>query len=159
MTDVPGPGALKWALLGVASLAATGVGCAAGAPASFADARGDGTYNVVVITVDTLRADRLGAYGFDGVATPAIDRLAREGILFDNAQTTAPLTLPAHTSLFTGNYPLFHGVRDNGGFLVPEEAETLAEVLRARVSHRWLRRGLRARQALEPEPGIRRLLR
>lgn len=97
--------------------------------ADFASLRGDTNYNVLVVTLDTVRADRLGPYGFAEVATPAMDRLAREGILFENAHSTTPLTLPAHTSLFTGNYPLRHGVIDNGGFLVPQEANTLAEVL------------------------------
>ncbi len=116
----------------VTLLAWCAVGCSGGSPSgSVADARGEGPYNVVVVTLDTLRADRLGAYGFSDISTPAIDGLARHGVLFENAHSTTPLTLPAHTSLFTGNYPLLHGVIDNGGYLVPEEAETLAEVLGA----------------------------
>ncbi len=116
----------------VTLLAWCAVGCSGGSPSgSVADARGEGPYNVVVVTLDTLRADRLGAYGFSDISTPAIDGLARDGVLFENAHSTTPLTLPAHTSLFTGNYPLLHGVIDNGGYLVPEEAETLAEVLGA----------------------------
>ena len=116
----------------VTLLAWCAVGCSGGSPSgSVADACGEGPYNVVVVTLDTLRADRLGAYGFSDISTPAIDGLARDGVLFENAHSTTPLTLPAHTSLFTGNYPLLHGVIDNGGYLVPEEAETLAEVLGA----------------------------
>src|SRR5262245_42071501 len=69
--------------------------------------------NLLVVTLDTTRADRLPAYGFSGVATPALDRLAREGVVFDRAQTVAPLTLPSHVSLFTGMYPPHHQVRDN----------------------------------------------
>jgi arylsulfatase A-like enzyme/predicted Zn-dependent protease len=88
--------------------------------------------NLVVITVDTLRADRLGAYGFADIRTPAIDSLAANGVLFENCITPAPLTLPAHTSLFTGTYPLHHGVRDNGGFVVPSQATTLAELFHKR---------------------------
>ena len=120
-----------WARGAVALVAGCVLGCSAEVPSGggVADARGEGPYNVVVVTLDTLRADHLGAYGFSEVATPAIDSLADDGVLFENAHSTTPLTLPAHTSMFTGNYPLRHGVIDNGGFLVPEEAETLAEVL------------------------------
>ena len=112
-------------------LAWCALGCSVAPSGKLADARGEGPYNVVIVTLDTLRADRLGAYGFDDISTPAIDGLARDGVLFENAHSTTPLTLPAHTSLFTGNYPLRHGVIDNGGYLVPEDAETLAEVLGA----------------------------
>jgi choline-sulfatase len=86
--------------------------------------------HVILVSVDTLRADRLSCYGYSENRTPAIDRLAREGVLFEYAITPAPITLPAHASLFTGTYPVFHGVRDNSGFVLPEDAETLAEVLR-----------------------------
>ncbi len=87
--------------------------------------------NVVVITLDTLRADRLGCYGFRGVATPNIDGLAAEGVLFEQATSTVPLTLPSHTSIFTGLIPPKHGVRDNGGFFVDEKTTTLAERMKA----------------------------
>lgn len=83
--------------------------------------------NLLLITIDTLRADHLPAYGYDGVATPAISRLAREGIVFRNAFTPVPLTLPAHSSLLTGLLPFSHGVRDNGGFYLDSSAHTLAE--------------------------------
>ena len=97
----------------------------------FARLRGHKPFNVVVITLDTTRADRLGAYGFPGVQTPVIDSLAGEGILFRGAQSVTPLTLPSHTSLFSGTYPPHHGVRDNGGFIVPDELTTLAEIYKA----------------------------
>ncbi|HJO04678.1 MAG TPA: sulfatase-like hydrolase/transferase [Acidobacteriota bacterium] len=120
------------ARLAATLLACGAAGCSGETPSgSVADARGDGPYNVVVVTLDTLRADHIGAYGFTEISTPAIDGLARDGVLFESAHSTTPLTLPAHASLFTGNYPLLHGVIDNGGFVVPEEAETLAEVLGA----------------------------
>lgn len=90
-----------------------------------------GKPNIVLISVDTLRADRLGCYGFRDVETPAIDALASRGLRFERCYSTTPLTLPAHTTMLTGTHPLFHGVRDNGGFLVPQELETLAEVLKA----------------------------
>ena len=88
--------------------------------------------NLVIITLDTTRADRMGAYGNTEVATPAFDRLAREGVLFDNAVAVAPLTLPVHSSMFTGKFPPEHGVRDNGGFFLGNDQLTLAEVLKAK---------------------------
>jgi len=97
----------------------------------FARLRGDRRFNVVVVTLDTTRADRLGAYDFEGVRTPAIDSLAAEGILFRRAYSVTPLTLPSHTSLFSGTYPPHHGVRDNGGFIVPDELTTLAEIYKS----------------------------
>ena len=66
---------------------------------------------MLVITVDTLRADRVGCYGFELAHTPAIDGLAREGVRCTNAATSAPITLPAHCSIMTGLYPPAHGVR------------------------------------------------
>jgi arylsulfatase A-like enzyme/Tfp pilus assembly protein PilF len=86
--------------------------------------------NVVLITVDTLRADRLGSYGNREISTPNLDRMAESAVLFENAATSAPITLPAHASILTGTYPLFHGVRDNGRSALPPERTTLAEVLR-----------------------------
>jgi len=92
-------------------------------------ALGDGAaFNVLVITVDTIRADHIGAYGYSDVETPAMDTLAREGVLFTRAYSPTPLTLPAHTSIFSGTYPLYHGVRDNGGYIVPDELTTMAEI-------------------------------
>lgn len=88
--------------------------------------------DVVVITLDTARADRLPAYGFASVSTPALDRLAREGTVFTDAMTVAPLTLTAHTSLFTGLYPPHHGVRDNADAPLAAAHETLASNLHAR---------------------------
>jgi arylsulfatase A-like enzyme/Tfp pilus assembly protein PilF len=86
--------------------------------------------NLLLVTLDTTRADRLGPYGYSGVPTPVLDRLAAEGVVFDRAITAAPLTLPAHTSIMSGLYPPRHGVRDNGGFFVPDDTVTLAERLR-----------------------------
>jgi arylsulfatase A-like enzyme/Tfp pilus assembly protein PilF len=83
--------------------------------------------NVVVVTLDTLRADRLGCYGFRGVDTPNIDAVARDGVLFEQATATAPMTLPSHASIFTGLIPPHHGVRDNGGFFLDPAKTTLAE--------------------------------
>src|SRR2546429_1539674 len=61
--------------------------------------------NLVLITIDTLRADRLGCYGYSLIETPNLDRIARQGVLFENAVTHTPLTAPAHASIFTGLYP------------------------------------------------------
>jgi arylsulfatase A-like enzyme/Tfp pilus assembly protein PilF len=85
--------------------------------------------NVILITVDTLRADHVSAYG-DRARTPHIDRLADEGVVFERCISQTPLTLPAHVSLLSGTYPLHHRVRDNGGLAVPEELELVSETLR-----------------------------
>lgn len=87
--------------------------------------------NLLLITVDTLRADRLSCYGYSDNQTPAIDRWASEGALFERAYAEVPLTLPSHASILTGATPLFHGVRDNAGFNLPAERITLAETVRA----------------------------
>ena len=91
---------------------------------------GPNDLSVLLITLDTTRADRIGAYGFADIETPHLDRLAAEGVLFEQAQAVAPLTLPAHSSIFTGEYPPAHGVRDNGGFYLGDEHVVLAEILR-----------------------------
>ena len=88
--------------------------------------------SVLLISVDTLRADRLGSYGYAAARTPHMDALAARGLRFAQATTVVPLTLPAHTSLMTATFPPFHGVRDNGGFYVDDAQVTLAEVLKAR---------------------------
>jgi arylsulfatase A-like enzyme len=84
----------------------------------------------VIITLDTTRADRLSPYGFMNVSLPHLERLARNGIVFDNATSVAPLTLPAHTSLFTGLVPPAHGVRDNASAPLSDDRVTLAERMR-----------------------------
>lgn len=85
---------------------------------------------VILITIDTLRADRLSSYGSDRVETPHMDRLAAEGVRFDNASSTVPFTLPAHSSIMTGLYPPSHGVRENVGYVLGAEQVTLAERFR-----------------------------
>lgn len=85
--------------------------------------------HVILISVDTLRADHLSCYGYRRLETPHIDRLARDGVLFENAATVTPLTLPAHASMLTGRTPLHHGVIDNFGFVLEAGEETLAELL------------------------------
>lgn len=86
---------------------------------------------VILISIDTLRADRLSCYGYRGMRTPNIDSLARRGTLFSAVSSLAPLTLPSHVSLLTSTYPFFNGVEDNGEQL-RREVVTLATVLRGR---------------------------
>jgi choline-sulfatase len=85
--------------------------------------------NVLIITIDTLRADHLGCYGFPVARTPVIDRVASEGVRCADAVSAAPITMPAHSSIFTGLFPPAHGVRDNGAYALGEGAVTLAERL------------------------------
>jgi len=82
--------------------------------------------NVLVITIDTLRGDALGSYG-GRAETPHLDALARDGVRFTFAHAHAVVTLPSHTSILTGRYPFDHGVRDNTGYRVADDADTLAE--------------------------------
>jgi len=89
-------------------------------------------WNVLVITLDTTRADHIGAYGYRAALTPNLDRLAREGIMFRNCFASVPLTLPSHSALFTGRYPIANNVRNNGNYFLPAGETTLAEVLRGR---------------------------
>jgi len=84
---------------------------------------------VILISIDTLRADHLSVYGYRKLQTPNLDRFAREGVLFEQAISPVPLTLPAHASLLTGTLPVFHGVRDNTGFVLSEKHRTLAQAL------------------------------
>jgi choline-sulfatase len=110
---------------GLALLAATGpltaTGCARGtAPAP---ARPP---HVLLVTIDTLRADRLGCYGYRTAVTPTLDGLAARGVRFAVAVAHAPLTAPSHASILTGLTPLHHGVRDNGAFALPAAARSVA---------------------------------
>jgi arylsulfatase A-like enzyme/cytochrome c-type biogenesis protein CcmH/NrfG len=85
--------------------------------------------NVLLVTIDTLRADRLGAYGYDAAETPALDALASEGILFETVVAPSPLTLPSHASLLTSMSPPVHGLRDNAPYEMNARARLLSEVL------------------------------
>ncbi|MEW6742839.1 MAG: sulfatase-like hydrolase/transferase [Planctomycetota bacterium] len=87
--------------------------------------------SILLITLDTARADRLGCYGSRVVETPALDELAKSGVLCLNAVAPVPATVPSHASLFTGLWPFAHNVRDNGLYRLSDEARTLAEVLSA----------------------------
>jgi arylsulfatase A-like enzyme/Tfp pilus assembly protein PilF len=86
--------------------------------------------NVLLITIDTLRWDHVGAYGASDVTTPALDGLAARGVRFETAIMHAPLTAPSHASILTGLTPIRHGVRDNGAFVLPASLPTLATVFR-----------------------------
>ena len=87
--------------------------------------------SVVIVTLDTTRADHLGCYGGAGAATPRIDALARSGMRFTQALSPVPLTLPAHVTLLTGLVPRRHGVRDNAGFRLDPKISLLTERLSA----------------------------
>jgi choline-sulfatase len=114
------------AALLIAPLGAQGCSGHEGRPSSFAGAP------LVIVSIDTLRADHLPAYGYDKVATPNIDALRRDGVLYSNAYSQAPLTLPSHLSLLTGLVPPEHGVRDNLGYRFDRRGHpTLGDLLRA----------------------------
>ncbi|MBN2246670.1 MAG: sulfatase-like hydrolase/transferase, partial [Candidatus Aminicenantes bacterium] len=86
--------------------------------------------NVILITIDTLRADRLSCYSEEHVKTPHIDALAERSVIFTKAFAHNPLTLPSHTNILLGTTPLSHGVQDNVDFVVPPEFLTMAEQLK-----------------------------
>ena len=87
--------------------------------------------NVLLITIDTLRSDRVGAFGGPANLTPTLDRLAASGLRFTRAYSSAPLTLPSHTSILTAVSPPVHGIRTNGLFRLGANLPTLATVLKA----------------------------
>jgi len=119
---------LKLSLAGV--LAATMVAACASPPAA-PPARPGSARNLLLVTIDTMRADHVGAYGYAAARTPTLDRIAREGARFDRAFAPSPITLTSHASLLTGLYPPGHGARDNGMAMAPTVA-TLATALRDR---------------------------
>jgi choline-sulfatase len=88
--------------------------------------------NLLLVTIDTLRADRLHAYGYTAIETPATDRLARAGVLVQDATVQAPQTRPSHASILTGRWPFEHGIRDNFSPPLDPRHPTLATALRAR---------------------------
>jgi len=89
--------------------------------------------NILLISIDTCRADYLSCYGYPQKTTPNIDALAREGVTFENAISPVPITLPAHSSMLTGTNPIYHGVRDNNDYRLGEANVTLAEILKERA--------------------------
>jgi choline-sulfatase len=102
------------------------------APLALLAAAAAASPNLLVVTIDTLRADRVGAYGFAGGTTPAIDSLARDGMLVEDAVAHVPQTRPSHVSLFTGRLPYEHGIRDNFSKPLDPRTPTLATILKER---------------------------
>ncbi len=107
--------------------------------------------NILLVSVDTLRADHLSCYGYRGSRTPAMDRWAAEGVRFDKTYSEYPLTLPAHSTLLTGLYPFQHGVRENVGFVLPASQATLAGILKR---NGYLTAGFAGSYVLASEFGI-----
>jgi len=97
-----------------------------------AKVRKDSRLNVILVTLDTTRADRLGCYGYQKAKTPYLDSLASKGVRFLNAYCQVPLTTPSHCSILSGTYPIFHQVHNNGAYALRPEITTLAEVLKGR---------------------------
>jgi len=120
----PAPGRRRAAAAVLALVLATGVAFL------LFRGRGETRPDVLLITIDTLRADRLGCYGYGPAATPVLDALAARGVRFATAVAHAPLTAPSHASILTSLTPLRHGVRDNGAFALPSSIPTLAEAFR-----------------------------
>ena len=103
--------------------------CASKKPDAAAASNSLRPLNLVVVTIDTLRPDHLHCYGYEKIQTPNLDRLSARGVVFDNAVTQTPLTPPSHASIFTGQYPNVHHVRNTGGFILPPSARPLARIL------------------------------
>ena len=114
--------------VGAALLLALG-GCRQQAPAPSAPAPRDA--NILLITLDTTRADHLSCYGPQGAKTPHLDALAARGVRFAQATAQVPLTLPSHACIMTGAYPTVHGLRDMGGFILDQSHPTLASLLQS----------------------------
>lgn len=115
----------------LAGLLAAIMVAACSSPPSAPVAHAPAARNLLLITIDTMRADHVGAYGYAMARTPNLDRLAREGVRFDRAYAPAPITLTSHASLLTGLYPPGHGARDNG-MAMRDAVPTLATTLRGR---------------------------
>src|SRR3954467_6409072 len=113
-------------------LAAMGTGLAAVGGWRYARASAPVSGPIIVMSIDTLRADHLPAYGYTKVKTPAIDALAADGAIFERAYSHAPQTLPAHAAILSGQLPFETGVRDNVGFSVKNGERLLPQMLRER---------------------------
>jgi choline-sulfatase len=121
---------VRWIAFTLAVLTARSTAArAAVAPASVGSAPAPHP-SVVLITLDTVRADHIGCYGSAGAKTPALDGLAREGMRFANAYTVVPITLPSHAAILTGAYPMWSGVRTFTSPALPADIPTLAEILK-----------------------------
>jgi arylsulfatase A-like enzyme/Flp pilus assembly protein TadD len=109
--------------------------------------------NVIVITIDTLRPDHLGCYGYKQIHTPNIDALATDGVRFERAYTSVPVTLPSHTVIFTGTYPTYSGMHDFAGNKLGSSQPTLASALK---SHGYTTGAVVASAALDSRFGLNR---
>lgn len=117
------------AFLAVTVLAASG-GCRTSSGDSAPAPVVTGRPNVLLVTIDTLRADHVGCYGDASASTPTLDALARRGVRFETAVAHVPLTGPSHASILTGRTPLGHGFHNNGGFVLAPALKTAAERFR-----------------------------
>lgn len=108
-------------------------------------------WNVLLVSIDTLRSDRVGAYGATSGATPRLDQLARQALVFEDMSANAPYTLPAHASLFSGQYPSVHAVEDEGVPLAPARSPILARILAERG---WRTQAFTAAGFLTPDFGF-----
>ena len=125
--------------------------CGLTLPALVCCGTGEEVPGILLITIDTTRADHLGCYGYDAIETPNLDRLAASGVLFEEAQSAVPVTLPSHATMFTGQVPAVHGVRYNGMFKLGEGSVTVAERLAAAG---WTTIGMPAAYPLKTSTGI-----
>jgi len=107
--------------------------------------------NVVLISIDTCRADYLGCYGYPHRITPNVDEIAKQGVIFKNVITSVPMTLPAHCSMLTGTIPPYHEVHDNLDYQLDESNVTLAEILK---EHGFVTGGIISASVLDSQFGI-----
>ncbi len=119
-----------WLVCAIAIGAIAACGCRAQPPPAGVPAGALRGYNILLVTIDTLRADHVGAYGSALGLTPTLDRIAKEGLRFDFAHAHVPMTLPSHTTIMTGLYPVANGVHDNGSFRFDGSTPTLAGTLK-----------------------------
>ena len=146
-----GPPPSRWRrpwLPGAVLAAALLVGCVAWWALSH---RGNHDGPVILISIDTMRADHLPAYGYTKVKTPAFDALAREGVLFERAYAHSPQTLPSHAAILSGRLPFENGIRDNVGFVLKPDQPTLASMLHSKG---YLTGGFVSAFVLRKETGI-----
>ncbi|MHC4913186.1 MAG: sulfatase, partial [Planctomycetota bacterium] len=116
------------------------------APVSSKDVR-----NVLLISIDTCRADYLGCYGYPHQTTPNVDKIAGQGVIFKNVVTAVPMTFPAHCSMLTGTIPPYHQVHDNLDYKLDESNITLAEILK---EHGFVTGGIISASVLDSQFGI-----
>ena len=113
------------------ALAALLLRCAlAASPPSSQQPASQRSTNVILITIDTVRADHLGCYGATSVQTPVLDGLARDGVVFDRAISQVPLTWPSHAAILTGTYPFQNGVQDFTGQPLDERFRSVAQLFK-----------------------------